>query len=383
VGERSFFSVNYDLIVRNTVMPYDLYVNASALKDKQKYVRIFPQGEELSEEDLENFKGKYRQLYVAEDQRKFYMKSLVQSDSIEDEDAVTFIKDSAINHLQKVFDPKKEFSTEILYETIRGCKDAVENMIDVLDDYNIDGLRMLIGNLAGHDFYTYDHSINVSMYCLTIMRVIKPNATRTELLHAGLGGLLHDLGKVKIPTQILNKPEGLSEEEYQVIKTHPDLGLNLLLDTGEEEFEGLDLKTIARIVHEHHENIDGTGYPAKIKGNEIHLLARVCAVADFFDAITTKRSYSEVVTVSQAIAIMEKTVGKKIDEKIFKLFCNHIEYSDIAQAKDLRMSDDFDPSIPWAELPLEEVEEMFTDEDFGKIRFIDEQSKKKKKEEDK
>tara|TARA_Y100000768_G_scaffold388864_1_gene388050 strand:- start:15211 stop:16356 length:1146 start_codon:yes stop_codon:yes gene_type:complete len=377
VGERSFFSVNYDLIIHGEHMPYDLYVNASSLESKQKYVRVFPQGEELSLIDLENFKKKYRQLYVAEDQRNLYMKSLVKSEAIEDDDAVTFIKDSAINHLHKVFDPQKEFSTEILYETIRGCKDAVESMIDVLDDYNIDGLRMLIGNLATHDFYTYDHSINVSMYCLTIMRVLKPNATRAELLHAGLGGLLHDLGKVKIPTHILNKPEGLSEDEYQVIKTHPDLGLNLILGTGEEEFEGLDLKTIARIIHEHHENVDGTGYPKKLAGNEIHLLARVCAIADFFDAITTKRSYSEVVTVSHAISIMEKTVGKKIDEKIFKVFCNHIEYSNIAQAKDLRMSDEFDPSIPYAVLPLEEVEAMFSDEDFGKIRVIDEKTNKK------
>lgn len=360
------------------VMPYDLYVNASALKDKQKYVKVFPRGQELTEKDLIQFKSKYRQLYVAEDQRGQYMKSLVMDDSIEDEDAVTFIKDSAIQHLQKVFDPGKEFSTEILYETIRGCKDAVENMIDVLDDYNIDGLRALIGDLAGHDFYTYDHSINVSMYSLTILRVLKPNATRNELLHAGLGGLLHDLGKIKIPTEILNKPDGLSDEEYQVIKTHPDLGLELLLASGEDEFEGLDLKTIARIIHEHHENVDGTGYPDKKAGAEIHLLARVCAIADFFDAITTKRSYSEVVTVSQGIAIMEKTSGKKIDEKIFKIFKNHIDHSNIAQAKDLRISDTFDPSIPYSVLPLEEVEQMFSEADFGKIRFIDEQEKKGK-----
>lgn len=358
-------------------MPYDLFVNSSSIEEKQKYVRIFPAGEELTQEDLVEFKKKYLQLYVPEDQRNHYMKSLIKAEAIEDEEAVDFIKDSAIKHLQKVFDPKKEFSTEILYETIRGCKDAVENMIDVLDDYNIDGLRMLIGNLSSHDFYTYDHSINVSMYCLTIMRVLKPNATRAELLHAGLGGLLHDLGKIKIPTEILNKPDGLTDEEYQVIKTHPDLGLNLLLESGEEEFEGLDLRTISRIIHEHHESIDGSGYPNGISGKDIHLLARVCAIADFFDAITTKRSYSEVVTVTQALAIMTKTAGKKIDEKIFKIFCNHIEHSNIDQAKDLRMSDAFDPSIPYSVLPLEEVEEMFTDEDFGKIRFIDDQDKNK------
>ena len=312
---KSYFSVSYDLICRDTVMPYDLFVNASSVESKQKYVRVFPNGAELTADDLAGFKLKYKQLYVCEDQRNIYMKSLVQSGVASDEEAVTFIKDSAIKYLHNVFDPEKEFSTELLHETIAGCKDAVENMIDVLDDYNIDGLRVLIGSLSGHDFYTYDHSINVSMYSLTVMRALKPSATRQELLHVGLGGLLHDLGKVKIPTTILNKPEGLTEEEYAVIKTHPDFGLELILGSEGMDMDSLDLETIARIINEHHEDVAGTGYPKGLKGSEIHLLARVCAIADFFDAITTKRSYSDVMSVSQAIAIMEKTSGKKIDKK--------------------------------------------------------------------
>ena len=100
------------------------------------------------------------------------MKSLVQSGDFSEVQAAEFIKDSAIKYLHDVFDPKKEFSTEVLSETIQGCKDAVENMIDVLDEYSIDGLRGLIGNLSSHDFYTYDHSINVSMYCITILRIL-------------------------------------------------------------------------------------------------------------------------------------------------------------------------------------------------------------------
>ena len=376
---KSFFSVSYDLIVLEREIPFDLYVNASSIEKKQKFVRIFPQDEYLSEQDLANFKTKYKQLYVAEDQRSLYMKSLVGSADVTDSEAMSFIKDSAIQYLHGVFDPKKEFSTELLYETIHGCKDAVENMIDVLDDYSIDGLRALIGNLSGHDFYTYDHSINVSMYSLTVLRSIKPNATRTELLHAGLGGLLHDLGKVKIPTEILNKPDGLTDEEYQVIKTHPDLGLDLILKSEGIDIDGLDIKTISRIINEHHEAWDGSGYPKGIAGKEIHLLARVCAIADFFDAITTKRSYSEVVTVSQGLAIMEKTSGKKIDPKVFKLFSEHVKHSKVSTIKELKMSDNFDPSIPYSTLPLEEIEEMFSGDDFGKIKMIDSSMKKRKK----
>ena len=376
--ERSFFSVSYDLIVRDKVVPYDLFVNASSVEKKQKFVRIFPQGEELTADDLANLRKKYFQLYVAEDQRKLYMRSLVDSDAVGDEEAVSFIKDSAIKYLHNVFDPEKEFSTEVLYETIEGCKDAVENMIDVLDDYSIDGLRALIGNLSGHDFYTYDHSINVSMYCITILRVLKPKASKAELVHVGLGGLLHDLGKIKIPTEILNKPAGLSDEEYNTIKTHPGLGIGLLQESEELSFDDLDLRIIGRVVHEHHENVDGTGYPNKLEGKDIHLFARICAIADFFDAITTKRSYAKVLTISQALDVMEKSVNKKIDEKLFKLFAAHVGHTNAKTAGQFKMADSFDPCMPYSVLPLEDVESLLDEKDFGKIRMIDSKEKAKK-----
>lgn len=376
--ERSFFSVSFDLILKDKPLPFDLFINSSILKNKQRFVRIFPIGEILTLEEVDELRQKYRQVYLSEEQRNFYMKSLVQSGEFSEVEAAEFIKDSAIKYLHDVFDPKKEFSTEVLSETIQGCKDAVENMIDVLDEYSIDGLRGLIGNLSSHDFYTYDHSINVSMYCITLLRILKPTASKTELTHVGLGGLLHDLGKIKIPTEILNCPGGLSDEDYNIIKTHPDLGLDLLLNNEDLEIPELDLNTIARVVHEHHEHWDGTGYPAKKSEKEIHIFARICAIADFFDAITTKRSYSDVVPVTQGLSIMERTAGKKIDPKIFKIFSNHVSKSKVEDVADLRMGESFDPTIPWAAFPLEEYEEMFEAADYGKIKVIDKGNKEKK-----
>tara|TARA_Y100000780_G_scaffold232594_1_gene268335 strand:+ start:5977 stop:7101 length:1125 start_codon:yes stop_codon:yes gene_type:complete len=365
--------------LKDVPLGYDLYVNSSSLESKQKFIKLFPKGETLEDEDLSELKKKYHQLYVPEDQRKFYMQSLVGNVEVPDEKAADFIKETAIEYLHRVFDEDKEFSTEVLVETVHGCRDAVESMIDVLDDYNIDSLRGLIGKMSGHDFYTYDHSINVAMYCITIVRALKKNASRTELMHAGLGGLLHDLGKIKIPTNILNNPSGLSDAEYHEIKKHPDFGINLLLNGAGEIEEGIDVKTIGRVIHEHHENWDGTGYPNNLKEQEIHLLARVCAIADFFDAVTTKRSYSNVLTVSEAIDIMSKTTGKKLDPKIFKVFAAHVKHSKVSTAKELKMADSFDPSIPYEVLPIEEIEEMFNNEDFGKIRVIMEEEDKKKK----
>lgn len=374
----SYFSVRHDLIPVEQILSYDLYINSSAIKDKEKFVRIFPQGEYLTKVDLESFQKKYYQLYVAESQRKKFFKSLVKATSLNEVEKVTVIKDSALNYLQNIFEGNKEFSTELLSQNIEGCRDVVESMVDMLEGKDIDGLRSLITNLSFHDFYTYDHSINVCMYCISIYRAIHPKATRVELMHAGLGGLLHDLGKIKIPTNILNNPGGLSNEDYQTIKKHPDFGLELLLSGHCEIDKDLDLKVIGRVIHEHHENIDGTGYPNKLKGREeIHLLARICTIADFFDAITTKRSYNEVLPITEAMNTMRKFRGTKLDPDLFDIFDHHVGYVRHDIHRDLKLLDSFDPTLPYAKLPLEDVGKFKKDLDFGKIKVVTDKDRKK------
>ncbi len=373
---RSFFSVRYDLIQVGKPLAYDLFVNSSSIKEKEKFVRIFPAQGILTKEDLEDYHRKYFQIYVPEDQRSIYLRSFVNSDTSEVNKA-TAIKSSALDYLNNIFD-KDQFSTDYLSQSIEGCKEVVGAMVDMLDHHNIDSLRNLIGNLSFHDFYTYDHSINVSMYCITIYKAINPKASRSQLIHAGLGGLLHDLGKVKIPTHILNNPGGLNDEEYQMIKKHPDFGLELLLNGHCEVSDDIDLKIISRIVHEHHENIDGTGYPAKLKGKEqIHLLARVCTIADFFDAITTKRSYNEVLSIPEAMNTMRKFRSIKLDPDIFDIFDQHVRYVRAEYTRDLKLSDSFDPTLPYAKLPIEEIRKIEKELDFGKIKVFDPSAKKK------
>lgn len=370
----SFFSISFDLIAIQKKLGFDLYVNSSSVESKQKFILIFSKDDIFEDSDLLRLRKTYPQLYVPESQREEYLKALVSLDELNPTEATSIIKDSAIKYLEGLFNPEKEFSNDLLVETIKKSKVAVESMIDVLDDYNVDSLKGLIGSLSAHDFYTYDHSINVSMYCITLVKALKPNASRNELIHAGLGGLLHDLGKIKIPTKILNSPGGLTDEEYLEIKKHPKFGIDLLLESG-DEFEDLDLETIGRIIHEHHENWDGTGYPNNLQGKNIHLLARVCAIVDFFDAITTKRSYSDVMPLNKALSVMENTCNKKIDEKIFKVFANQLNYSKSISDKNYVMDDKFDPTIPYHSFPTHEVEEMFNDNDFGKIKMLDQKSR--------
>lgn len=386
--KESFFSVSFDLIALDRALPYDLYINSSSHVTREKFVRIYPGHAILGEKDLAEFKRKYHQLYILESQRHLYLKSLVNCQGATDLEKASVIRDSAIVYLDKVFTPGKEFTTEILGEAIEGCRDSVESMVDTLKDYSTEDVSKLIGNLSFHDFYTYDHSINVSMYCISIYKALKPKASRDEQVMAGLGGLLHDLGKIKIPTQIINNPGNLSDEDFQEIKKHPDYGV-ALLDETHIDCPGVNFTVIRRIIHEHHENYNGTGYPNKIAAKDIHLMARVCAIADFFDAITTKRSYHDVLSVDEALKVMAQASGRKIDPKIFDVFVKSIKKNGPIEKSNRELQDDFDPCQPHNVLPFSPVDrkkKLSTEKDsqFGKVSgdpdiFGPKSSKKDKK----
>lgn len=360
----NFFSISFDLITIDRAIPYDLYVNSSTNEKKEKYVRIYPKNDSISLEELKTFKKKYFQLYVHESQREQYLKNLIHCSNAPDSQKSEIIKDSALHYLDKLFDKDKEFTTEILSETIQGCKSTVESMVDVIKDYDVSKLQSLIGTLSFHDFYTYDHSINVSMYCIALYSAARPNAPKEEIVLAGLGGLLHDIGKVKISTDIINNPDKLTDEEFEIIKKHPDYGYNLLVENS-CSCEGVDFEIIQRIVHEHHENFNGTGYPSGLAGVDIHLLARVTAIADFFDAITTKRSYHEVLPTEDALAIMSKTVGKKLDPQLFEIFTKSLKQLVLTGKIHRELPDDFDPCQPQNILPFRTPKPSFKIEGFG------------------
>ncbi len=362
----SFFSISFDLVLLDKAIPYDLYVNSSSNEAREKFVRIFPKDDTLNPEDLKVFKKKYHQLYVHENQREDYLRSLIHITNVSDTQKSEIIKSSAIVYLDKLFDKDKEFTTEVLSETIQDCKVAVESMVEVIKDYDVSKLQNLIASLSFHDFNTYDHSINVSMYCIALYRAIKPNAPEEEVVLAGLGGLLHDIGKIKIKTDIINKPEKLTDDEFTIIKSHPKYGYDLLSENSCLECEGVDFEILKRIVFEHHENFNGTGYPNQLAGENIHLFARITAIADFFDAITTKRSYHEVLSTEDALQVMSKTTGKKLDPKLFEAFTKNVKQLIINGKINKELPEDFDPCQPQNVLPFRNPKPTFKVEGFGK-----------------
>jgi HD-GYP domain-containing protein (c-di-GMP phosphodiesterase class II) len=161
------------------------------------------------------------------------------------------------------------------------------------------------------DFYTRGHSDRVSRGSVMIAREIGMRGERVEAI--GYAGMLHDVGKLGVPTKVLQKTGKLTEEEYAAIQLHPMRGLDIVREIG-----FLD-EALAGIMH-HHERIDGRGYPMGLAGDEIPEFARVLAVADAFDSMTSTRSYRGARPVEEAIAELRKWSGTQFDPAFVDAF---------------------------------------------------------------
>lgn len=163
-----------------------------------------------------------------------------------------------------------------------------------------------------YDDYTFAHSVNVAT--LSVMLGILYGYNRKQLYELAMGALLHDIGKLKTPLAILNKPDRLTAEEFEQIKEHPLAGFNLL-----REKSNISLLSM-HIALEHHEKFDGSGYPRHLKGVQIHEYARIVAIADVFDALTANRAYHAARPVHHAYRIMLAEGASHYDMRMLETF---------------------------------------------------------------
>ena len=169
--------------------------------------------------------------------------------------------------------------------------------------------------LDSRDSYTANHSENVAKYSMMIANELGLSKTSCRALY--IGGLLHDTGKIGVPEMILTKPTKLNNEEYEIIKQHPSIGYESL-----KHLSLIQNLGVLDMIHYHHERYDGNGYPKGLKGNEIPVSARIMAIADSFDAMTSKRVYNDANTIEFAIHEIEKNKGSQFDPQIADAFMN-------------------------------------------------------------
>lgn len=166
------------------------------------------------------------------------------------------------------------------------------------------------------DKYTYFHSVNVAVIALIIGISLGYNKER--LYELGMGAIVHDIGKVFIPEEILKKPEKLSGTEFEIIKSHPLEGFKYL----QKHFDIPSTSKIIALMH--HEKIDGSGYPKKLKDDEIHEYAKIVCIADVYDALTSDRPYRKACTPSHAIEYIMGGSGRLFDSELVTVFTKKI-----------------------------------------------------------
>lgn len=159
-----------------------------------------------------------------------------------------------------------------------------------------------------YDEYLYQHSFQVTLYSLAIAKEL--GYSYEDLRVIGIGAMLHDVGKMLIPKEILMKPGRLTDEEFEAVKMHTTYGFDLL-----RNLHSVSL-IVAHCAFQHHERLDGSGYPRGIKGCEIHPFAKIISVADVYDAITSSRVYRSKMLPSQGIAIIEAGSGTQFEPEI-------------------------------------------------------------------
>jgi putative nucleotidyltransferase with HDIG domain len=190
---------------------------------------------------------------------------------------------------------------------------ALMKKVQNVKEDHLELIKALSNALDSRDTYTMNHSENAAKYAVEIAEKMNLKKDLCNVIHTG--GLLHDIGKIGIPEYILLKPGKLTDDEYNTIKTHPTIGYEMIKHISTFRENG-----VLDIVLYHHERYDGKGYPKGLKGNEIPLVARIVAVADTFDAMSSKRVYREELDLDHVLNTIRNNKGTQFDPEIVDVF---------------------------------------------------------------
>lgn len=211
-------------------------------------------------------------------------------------------------------------------DEIKRINEELSESNEKLEKAYLDMVQTLRYTVEAKDTYTRGHSDRVSEYSVLIGE--KLGLPEDQIKTLRIGGLFHDIGKIGIPDSILLKPDKLSDDEYSQIKNHPSIGAHIL---GSAEI----FKDIIPIVKHHHERYDGNGYPSRLKGEEIPYIARIAAVADTFDAMTSRRSYRGPIDIEHVKEEIKRCEGTQFDPQIAEVFLEILN-NDYDKIKDIQ-----------------------------------------------
>jgi len=304
---RQYFSVPSTILLAQDRCNFDIY-----LKINEDFVLFAAKQMPLDNEHVKRIQsGQIASIYIKKSEEGEYrqhlsenLSKLTANEDLIREDKARLMYDSAKTAMIKLFDNPDT------PESITGVKYVSDSIIDtILSD---DKAFASLVKMSSYDYYTYTHSVNVVVYSLGLGRRL--GLSGQDLKNLGYGAALHDIGKSKIPSEIINKPGKLTDEEFDIIRKHPPLGEEHLKNLGEMNRDILDA------VNHHHEKMDGSGYPHKLHGDKVPLFARIVAIADVFDALNSKRSYKEAMSSFETLQFMKLNMSDHIDLKLLNKF---------------------------------------------------------------
>ena len=262
--------------------------NAAAENEK-----VMPAGDEALNEQRQEIKNS------AEQEHESFLKQVKESKEFEVfHSAFVDSVDNLKNVFSKVVMHNEQIDGESILSDVENVVSKGRNSIHILD---------MLQCMRGYDDVTYVHSVNVALLSNMIGRIVYPDISDEELKVLTLAGLLHDIGKMMVPDNIIQKKGRLTLPEYNLVKTHVLFGNNIL-----KGIDNLDPR-IAEVAMRHHERCDGTGYPGGYKREQIEPFARIVAIADTYDAMTSDRAYRAAICPFDVIEMFEREGIVKYD----------------------------------------------------------------------
>lgn len=297
MAQTDYFRIRLSTIRAFVQLPFDIHLNIGG-----KLVVYMKQNEILTDEKIAqlNKKDTGESFFIHNNHKQVYrdyIKSAMSSDLITNNDKATILRESSIAILEDLFE------TPDVAKALEQSKPVITDLLQFMEN-----APESIGNLitlSSHDFYTYNHSFDVSIYSLGLGQALGFDKKTLEEL--GQSSLFHDIGKRNVPLEILCKKGALDENEWVQMRLHPTYGLKIL-----NEHNGIS-DAIKAACYEHHESWAGGGYPQDIAGHEIHPFGRLVALTDTYDAMTTQRSYNTPLKPTEALNMMKEKISGRFD----------------------------------------------------------------------
>jgi HD-GYP domain-containing protein (c-di-GMP phosphodiesterase class II) len=301
-NEDNFFKVRINTLIPNKPTTFDLHV-----KINQQNILYLRAGDRLDPVKLSslNTKDSGNHFLVKEDDRKAYKQYVhdqMMSGDLNVQQKAIVLRESSMTLVEEIFE-NPDVNT-----ALNSSRPVIQQFVDFMQSEPA-AMGHLI-SLSGHDFYTYNHSLDVGIYSLGLAAAV--GFSGKDIEEMGVAALFHDVGKRHVSLDILCKKGPLDDSEWAQMQKHPQFGLMILNENP------LVSDAVKAACFEHHESFAGNGYPQQIPGPEIHPFARIVAITDTYDAMTTQRSYNVPLKPFDAVTMMKEKLHGRYDPDMLK-----------------------------------------------------------------